>query len=230
MLDILYEDNHIIIVNKKCGEIVQGDNTGDRTIADDVKEYLKIKYQKPGEVFLGVTHRIDRPTSGAVIFARTTKALSRINEMFREKRIEKTYICVVDKKPPKETDKLTHFIYRDEKINKSFAFDIQKYDAKPASLIYKLISASNRYFLLEIDLQSGRHHQIRAQLATFDCHIKGDLKYGAARSNADGGIHLHAYKLKFKHPVTKIDITIIAPPPDEKVWNIFKNDLTESSE
>jgi 23S rRNA pseudouridine1911/1915/1917 synthase len=227
MLDILYEDNHLIVANKKCGEIVQGDITGDRTLADDVKEYLKIKYQKPGEVFLGITHRIDRPTSGAVIFARTSKALGRINEMFREKRIVKTYVCVVDTKPPKESDLLTHFIYREEKINKSFALDVQKYDAKPASLSYKLLGSSERFHLLEIDLQSGRHHQIRAQLATIGCHIKGDLKYGAARSNADGGIHLHACRIDFKHPITKVNIHIFAPPPNDSVWNFFRNSLPE---
>ena len=225
MPEILYEDNHIIIVNKKCGDIVQGDKTGDRTLADEVKDYIKEKYNKPGSVFLGVTHRIDRPTSGIVVFARTSKALARLNEMFKEKTIKKTYLAVVSQMPENQNGILTHFLQRNEKQNKSYAFDSEKKDSKIAILSYKLIGELKKYFLLEIDLQTGRHHQIRAQLSKIGCTIKGDLKYGAARSNTDGGIHLHAYKIQFIHPVSNLQISINAPLPNESVWQLFQQEF-----
>lgn len=218
---ILYEDNHLIIVNKACGEIVQADKTGDETLADKVKAYIKKKYNKPGEVFLGITHRLDRPTSGIVIFARTSKALTRINKMFAEKQIKKTYWAVVDKAPPKTSDIITHYLIRNRKQNKSYAFDKDEKNSKKAVLSYELKSQSDKFFLLEINLHTGRHHQIRAQLAKIGCRIKGDLKYGFPRSNADGGIHLHAGKLEFIHPVKKEEITISTKPPDDKLWNFF---------
>ncbi len=225
MLKILYEDNHLVIVNKACGDIVQGDKTGDRTLADDVKAYLKKKYHKPGDVFLGITHRLDRPTSGIVIFARTSKALSRINQLFRENKIQKTYLAVTDNPPPKLNETLTHFLIRNRKQNKSYAYPKMIKDAKEAKLTYRYISKSDKYHLLEIDLHTGRHHQIRAQLAKINCRIKGDLKYGFSRSNPDGGIHLHAYRIEFVHPVKKEPMQIIAPPPEDVVWDFFRKDL-----
>ncbi|MEI6138011.1 MAG: RluA family pseudouridine synthase [Mariniphaga sp.] len=221
-LDVLFEDNHIIAVNKRCGDIVQGDKTGDRTLGDEVKEYLKNKYNKPGNVFLGITHRIDRPTSGTVLFARTSKALVRLNEMFQEEgAIQKTYWAVVDQKPESLNGTLDHWIVRDSKQNKSFAYATEKNDSKKASLSYHYLNSSDRFHLLEIELHTGRHHQIRAQLAAIGLHIKGDLKYGFPRSNSDGGIHLHARKVEFIHPVNGNSITIIAPPPNDPVWNFF---------
>lgn len=219
---ILFEDNHLIIVNKVCGEIVQGDKTGDKTLADSIKEYIKNTYNKPGEVFLGVTHRLDRPTSGIVIFAKTSKALTRINKMFVEKQIQKTYWAIVDKKPPETKDTITHYLVRNRKQNKSYAYDTQKRDAKKASLTYELKSNSDNFFLIEIELHTGRHHQIRSQLAKIGCKIKGDLKYGYSRSNPNGGIHLHARKTKFIHPVSKETVNIIAEPPEDNLWNFFK--------
>ena len=221
MLEIVYEDNHLIIVNKKPGDIVQGDKTGDRTLADDVKTYIKEKYQKSGEVFLGIAHRLDRPTSGIVIFARTSKALTRINKMFAEKEIKKTYIAIVDKAPPKITDTITHYLVRNRKQNKSYANDKVVSNSKKAILTYETISESERYFLLNIKLHTGRHHQIRAQLAKIGCRIKGDLKYGFPRSNPDGGICLHAYKTEFVHPVKKETIILTAKPPKDKLWDYF---------
>jgi len=223
MPEILYEDNHIIIVNKKCSDIVQGDKTGDKTLADEVKQYIKQKYNKPGDVFLGITHRLDRPTSGIVIFARTSKALSRLNKMFSEQRIHKTYLAVVNNKPPKIKDTITHYLVRNRKQNKSYAYDNKVKNAKKSNLTYELIGNSDKFYLLKIQLHTGRHHQIRAQLAKLGCFIKGDLKYGFPRSNPDAGIHLHSYKVEFIHPVKKDPVKIIAKPPDDVLWNYFRD-------
>jgi 23S rRNA pseudouridine1911/1915/1917 synthase len=219
--NILFEDNHIIIINKLPSQIVQGDKTGDKPLSDLVKDYIKIKYNKAGEVFLGVVHRLDRPVSGAVIFARTSKSLTRLNELIKNREINKTYWAVVKNKPPKESDTLVNFLRRDEARNKSFITGDNSKNSQMASLSYKLISSSDNYYLLEIDLQTGRHHQIRTQLAGIGCPIKGDLKYGFDRSNIDGSIHLHARKLTFTHPVTLKPISIIAFPPNDPVWNYF---------
>lgn len=219
-LQILHEDNHIIVVNKRVGDIVQGDKTGDKPLSEVVKEYIKNKYNKPGEVFLGVVHRLDRPTSGIVIFARTSKALTRLNELFSNRETQKTYWAVVKNKPPKNEDKLIHFLKRNEKNNTSKAHLNEVPDSKKASLDYKIIKELDNYFALEINLHTGRHHQIRAQLQAIGCSIKGDLKYGFDRSNTDGGIHLHARKISFIHPVTKENVTIFAPTPSDVIWNI----------
>lgn len=218
-LQILHEDNHIIVINKRVGDIVQGDKTGDKPLSDIVKEYIKEKYNKPGDVFLGVIHRLDRPTTGIVVFARTSKALTRMNELFSNRETAKTYWAVVKNKPQKSEDKLIHYIKRNEKNNTSKAYLKEIPDSKIASLDYKIIKELNNYFALEINLHTGRHHQIRAQLQAINCSIKGDLKYGADRSNPDGGIHLHARKLVFIHPVNKDKITITAPVPDDAVWS-----------
>jgi 23S rRNA pseudouridine1911/1915/1917 synthase len=220
-MTILYEDNHLIVVNKAPGEIAQGDKTGDKPLSDMVKEYLKEKYNKPGNVFCGVTHRLDRPTSGAVMLAKTGKALSRLNEMFRRGEVEKTYWAIVKERPPKEEDCLTHYLLKNEKTNKSFACSHEKPHSKKAVLHYRLIAASHNYYLLEIRLETGRHHQIRAQLAKEGCPIRGDLKYGAARSNPDGSISLHARSVSFVHPVSREKITVVAPVPDESLWKAF---------
>ncbi len=218
-LQIIHEDNHIIVVNKRVGDIVQGDKTGDKPLSEVVKEYLKEKYNKPGDVFLGVVHRLDRPTTGIVVFARTSKALTRLNEMFSNRETQKTYWAVVKNKPPRTEDNLIHFLKRNEKNNTSKAHLKEVPESKKASLEYKIIKELNNYFALEINLHTGRHHQIRAQLSAIGCPIKGDLKYGFDRSNPDGGIHLHARKLVFIHPVTKETIEIIAPTPNEVIWN-----------
>ena len=221
-LEILFEDNHLIAVNKRCGDIVQGDKTGDKTLGDDVKAYLKAKYNKPGDVFLGVTHRIDRPTSGVMLFARTSKSLTRMNELFRnDGSIKKTYWAVVDAKPDPAETTLEHWLIRNEKQNKSYAYQEEQKESKKASLTYRFIASSDRFHLLEIELHTGRHHQIRAQLAAIGLHIKGDLKYGFPRSNKDGGIHLHARTISFTHPVTQELINIIAPVPNDPIWNYF---------
>ncbi|BCY29034.1 RluA family pseudouridine synthase [Flavobacterium okayamense] len=220
-LQVLYEDNHIIVVNKRIGDIVQGDKTGDKPLSEIVKEYIKVKYNKPGEVFLGVVHRLDRPTSGIVVFARTSKALSRLNETFKNKENQKTYWAVVKNCPPKESDTLVHFLTRNPKNNTSKAHSKEVPNSKKSSLSYSILSKLDNYFALEIDLHTGRHHQIRCQLAAIGSPIKGDLKYGFNRSNPDGGIHLHARKLILKHPVTKEIITFIAPTPDDVVWNLI---------
>lgn len=221
-MEVLYEDNHIIAVNKRCGDIVQGDKTGDPTLGDEVKAYLKKKYRKPGNVFLGVTHRLDRPTSGIVLFARTSKALSRLNKLFSNKgEIGKTYWAVVDKRPPKDTDTLEHWLVRYPEKNKSVAYSNQRANGKVASLTYRYLASSDRYHLLEIELHTGRHHQIRAQLAAIGLHIKGDLKYGFPRSNKDAGIHLHARSIEFIHPVSQENISITAPTPSDAVWDHF---------
>ena len=224
-LQILYEDNHLIVVNKRVGDIAQGDNSGDKPLPDIVKNYLKEKYNKPGEVFLGVVHRLDRPTTGIVVFAKTSKALTRMNDLFSSRETQKTYVAVVKNKPPKEEDTLVHFIKRNQQNNTSKAHIKEVPDSKKASLHYKIIAALDNYFALEIELYTGRHHQIRAQLQAIGCSIKGDLKYGFDRSNRDGGIHLHARKLGFIHPVSKEPITIMAPVPADVIWKSIENKL-----
>jgi 23S rRNA pseudouridine1911/1915/1917 synthase len=208
-------------VNKRVGDLVQGDKTGDKPLSEIVKEYIKEKYNKPGEVFLGVVHRLDRPTSGIVVFARTSKALTRLNEMFKNRETQKTYWAIVKNKPPKQEDKLIHFLKRNEKNNTSKAHLKEVPDSKLASLDYVIIKELNNYFGLEINLHTGRHHQIRAQLSAIGCPIKGDLKYGFDRSNPDGGIHLHARKLVFIHPVSKKNLTLTAQTPNDIIWNVI---------
>ena len=220
-MDVVYEDNHIIIVNKTANEIVQGDKTGDIPLSEMVKTYLKEKYQKPGNVFVGVPHRLDRPVSGLVVFAKTGKALSRLNEMFRTGQVGKTYWAVVKNFPPSCEAELTHYLVRNEKQNKSYAYDKEVPNSKLAKLHYKLIGRSENYFLLEVLLMTGRHHQIRCQLAKIGCPIKGDLKYGAPRSNPDGSICLHARRVKFVHPVSKQVIEIEAAVPSGNLWQGF---------
>jgi 23S rRNA pseudouridine1911/1915/1917 synthase len=217
-LQVLHEDNHIIIVNKRVGDIVQGDKTGDKPLSEVVKEYIKDKYNKPGEVFLGVVHRLDRPTTGIVVFARTTKALTRLNELFKNRETQKTYWAIVKNKPANPSDKLVHYLKRNEKNNSSKAHLKEVPDSKLASLDYTIFKELNNYVALEINLHTGRHHQIRAQLSAIGSPIKGDLKYGFDRSNPDGGIHLHARKLVFIHPVTKETLQVTAPVPDEVIW------------
>ena len=218
-LQILHEDNHIIVINKRVGDIVQGDKTGDKPLSEIVKEYIKDKYEKPGEVFLGVVHRLDRHTTGIVVFAKTSKALERLNKMFSERETSKTYWAIVKNKPPKNEDNLVHYLKRNEKNNTSKAHLKEVPESKKAYLDYKIIKELNNYFALEINLHTGRHHQIRAQLSAIGSPIKGDLKYGFDRSNPDGGIHLHARKLSFIHPVSKENIEIIAPTPSDAIWN-----------
>ena len=218
-MEVIYEDNHLIAVNKNCHELVQGDKTGDTSLADLLKTWLKEKYAKPGNVFVGVTHRLDRPVTGVVVFAKTSKALARMNELFRTGEIKKTYWAIVRNRPPEVEQELTHWLIRNEKQNKSYVCTpSQKRDARKAVLHYRLLAQSENYYLLEIDLQPGRHHQIRCQLAAIGCSIRGDLKYGAGRSNPDGGISLHARRVSFVHPVSKRPINIVAPVPDEPLW------------
>ncbi|MBO4666030.1 MAG: RNA pseudouridine synthase [Paludibacteraceae bacterium] len=218
-MTVLYEDNHIIAVNKTCNEIVQGDKTGDTPLSETVKAYIKAKYNKPGEVFLGVTHRLDRPTSGVVLFARTSKALTRLNEMFKShEQITKTYWAIVQGCPKLPEARLENYLIRNEKQNKSFIAKPTAKDAKLAILTYKTLTKGDRYTLLEINLETGRHHQIRCQLAALGCPVKGDLKYGAKRSNPDGGICLHARQIAFVHPVSHEHITITAPVPEDTLW------------
>lgn len=220
-MTVIYEDNHIIIVNKTASEIVQGDKTGDKPLSEIVKEYIKEKYNKPGNVFIGVPHRLDRPVSGIVVLAKTSKALARLNEMFRDGEVKKTYWAIVKNCPKEEEDLLENYLVRNEKQNKSYAYDKEVANSKKAMLHYKLIGHSQNYFLLEVDLMTGRHHQIRCQLANMGCPIKGDLKYGAQRSNPDGSICLHARRVRFTHPVSKIEIDIVAPTPEGNLWNGF---------
>ena len=232
-MQVLYEDNHIIAVSKTCHEIVQGDKTGDTPLSEMVKAYIKEKYQKPGEVFLGVTHRLDRPTTGVVLFARTSKALTRLNAMFQSHElIRKTYWAIVEKaengKVKGENDdaiRLENYLWRNEKQNKSFVVKAGTKDAKRAVLSYRAIAQSDRYTLLEINLETGRHHQIRCQLSAIGLPIKGDLKYGAKRSNPDGGISLHARKIEFVHPVSKLPISITAPIPDDTLWKALEQQM-----
>ena len=218
-LQVLFEDNHIIVVNKRAGDIVQGDKTGDTPLSEVVKEYIKDKYNKPGNVYLGVVHRLDRPTTGIVLFAKTSKALPRLNKLFKDKDAKKTYWAIVKNKPEKTTDKLVHWMKRNPKQNKSYAHKNEVPDSKKAILEYQVLQSLNNYHLLEIDLETGRHHQIRSQLSSIGSPIKGDLKYGFDRSNKDGGIHLHARKLEFEHPVKKEKISIIAPLPKDSLWD-----------
>lgn len=228
MLDILYEDNHIIAVNKRVSDIVQADKTGDEPLSEKVKEYIKKRYNKPGDVYLGVPHRIDRPVSGVVLFARTSKALERLNKMFQEhdKEISKKYWAIVGNLPPEDQGVLTHYLVRDTEKNRSHVYTKEKKGAKEAVLEYKLIGSSQKFYLLEIKLCTGRHHQIRCQLAKIGCPIKGDLKYGFPRSNEGGGISLHAREISFMHPIKKEMLTISATPPlDDNLWKLFYENL-----
>ena len=220
-MTVVYDDNHIIVVTKTSSEIVQGDKTGDIPLSETVKQYLKEKYQKPGNVFVGVTHRLDRPVSGLVVFAKTSKALSRLNEMFKNSEVKKTYWAIVKECPRELEGELVHYLVRNEKQNKSYAYDKEVPDSKKAILHYRLIARSQNYNLLEVDLKTGRHHQIRCQLAKMGCPIKGDLKYGFARSNPDGSICLHARRISFIHPVSKEQIDLEAPVPPGSLWNGF---------
>jgi 23S rRNA pseudouridine1911/1915/1917 synthase len=219
--EVLYEDNHIIAINKKPGDIVQGDKTGDAPLSDFVKQYIKYTANKSGEVFLGTVHRIDRPVSGIVLFAKTSKALARLNEMFQKKEITKTYWAVVKNKPPQTAGKLEHFLLKDEVRNKSKAHINHVKNSLPSVLEYKVIASSEKYFLLEINPHTGRHHQIRAQLSAMGCAIKGDVKYGFDRTNDNASIHLHARSVNFMHPVKKEIINIEAKPPEDNLWNAF---------
>ena len=227
-LDILYEDNHFIAVNKTNHDLVQGDRTGDSALDDKVRYYIKDKYNKPGNVFLGVAHRLDRPVSGVVVFARTSKALERMNELFRSGTVKKTYWAIVKNKPAVDENDLVHYMVRNTKQNKSYCHEKEIDNSKRAELHYRLIGSSDNYFLLEIDLKTGRHHQIRAQLATIGCPIKGDLKYGFPRSNPDGGISLHSRQIAFIHPVSKEQITITASPPgNDPLWKFFISQIQD---
>ena len=221
-MEVIYEDNHVIVVSKTSSEIVQGDKTGDTPLSELVKQYLKEKYNKPGNVFVGVTHRLDRPVSGLVVFAKTSKALARLNDMFRNGEVKKTYWAIVKDCPPETEGTLVHYLVRNEKQNKSYAYDREKPGAKKAVLHYKLIGHSDNYYLLEVDLQTGRHHQIRCQLAKMGCPIKGDLKYGFPRSNPDGSICLHARRVSYVHTVSKMPIDLEAPLHDGNLWNCFR--------
>ena len=220
-MNVVYEDNHVIIVSKVSGEIVQGDKTGDKPLTEAVKQYIKEAYAKPGDVFLGVVHRLDRPVFGLVLFARTSKALARMNTMFANGEVHKTYWAIVKDAPPQQEGTLTHWIVRNEKQNKSYAYDREVPHSKKAVLDYRVIGHSDNYYLLEINLKTGRHHQIRCQLAKIGCPIKGDLKYGAKRSNPDGSISLHARYVEFVHPVSKELIQVTAPLPADRLWHSF---------
>lgn len=222
-LQILYEDNHLIIVNKRCGDLIQGDKTGDKPLSEIIKSFLKEKYNKPGNVYLGVVHRLDRPTSGLVIFSKTSKALPRLNALFAEDQVDKTYWALVKNRPPKEEDTLVHFLKRNPKQNKSYAHINKIRDSKKAELKYKILQELENYYLLEIQLITGRHHQIRSQLSAIGCPIRGDLKYGFARSNKDGGISLHARYLSLIHPVSRERISVTAPlPKEDNLWSAIK--------
>ena len=220
-MTVLYEDNHIIVVNKKSGEIVQGDKTGDVPLSDIVKAWIKDKYGKEGNAFLGVVHRLDRPVQGVVVFAKTSKALTRLNNMFRTADVHKTYWAITQNRPKEIEGTLTHWLVRNEKQNKSYVYDTEKPNSKKAVLHYKTLAESERYYLIEVNLMTGRHHQIRCQLAKIGCPIKGDLKYGAKRSNPDGSISLLARKVEFLHPVSKKKIEIVAPLPEDNLWQSF---------
>ncbi len=224
-MKVLYEDNHIIVINKASSEIVQGDRTGDKPLSEKVKEYLKEKYNKPGNVFCGVTHRLDRPTSGVVVFAKTSKALTRLNKMFRDDEVDKVYWAIVQNRPASDRATLTHYLIKDNKRNKSTAYNTERKNTKKAVLHYSLINQSENYHLLEVKLETGRHHQIRVQLAKIGSPIKGDLKYGAARSNRDGSISLHARGISFIHPVSKEKVDITAPVPDDNLWKVFEKNV-----
>jgi len=225
MVEIIYEDNHLIAVNKRSSDLAQGDGSGDESLDTQVKKYIAKKYNKPGEVFLGIVHRLDRPVGGVLLYARTSKALERLNEMFRSRDVRKIYLAVVKDRPPEDEGTLEHFIKKNEKQNKSYTYNTEVKGSKKASLSYKTISRSDRFYLLEIELHTGRHHQIRAQLSAAGCPIKGDLKYGFPRSNEDGSISLLARSLEFTHPVKKERIKITAPLPESDIWPFFKNIL-----
>jgi 23S rRNA pseudouridine1911/1915/1917 synthase len=223
MVEILYEDNHIIAVYKKASDLSQGDKTGDKSIDTEIKKYIAEKYKKPGEVFLGVVHRLDRPVSGIILYARTSKALARLNEMFRTREVKKIYLAIVKERPPEDEGYVTHFLKKNEKQNKTYVYDNEVNGSKEATLTYRIAGRSERYYLLEVELHSGRHHQIRAQLARLGCAVKGDLKYGYPRSNDDGSISLMARRIEFIHPVSKEKITITAHFPEGDIWSQFKN-------
>ena len=222
MLEVLYEDNHIIVVNKKAGDLVQGDKTGDKPLGEFIKSYLREKYNKPGNIFCGVIHRLDRPVSGAVIFAKTSKALTRMNKLFREKTVQKTYWAIVEKPPLKKEDRLEHYLIKNQQKNKSRAYSKPYQGALKSVLDYAVLKTLDRYTLLKVEPISGRHHQIRVQLSTIGCCIKGDLKYGAKRSNKDASISLHAREISFIHPVKNEAITVTAPTPKDALWNACK--------
>ncbi len=229
-MEILYEDNHIIIVNKASGEIVQGDKTGDEPLSETLKQYIKVRDNKPGQVFMGVVHRLDRPVSGVVVFAKTSKALSRLNAMFASGDVHKTYWAVTRNKPPKDSDTLVHYITSIERNNKSFASATPKQGAKEARLNYSLIASSDRYNLLEVNLMTGRKHQIRVQLSSIGCPVKGDLKYGDKRSNPDGSISLHARRITFIHPVSKKQIDVTAPVPQgDNLWKALEDTASQNT-
>jgi 23S rRNA pseudouridine1911/1915/1917 synthase len=223
MIEVLFEDNHLIAVYKKPSDLSQSDKTGDVALDSEVKKYLADKYNKPGEVFLGLVHRLDRPVGGVMLFARTSKALERMNEIFRTRDVRKTYLAVVNERPPEDEAVLTHYLKKNEKQNKTYVYDKEVNGSKQSSLSYRLVGRSDRYFLLEVELHSGRHHQIRAQLAKIGCPVKGDLKYGYPRSNEDGSISLFARRLEFIHPVKKEKVTITAHFPQGDVWKHFMN-------
>ncbi|HOF21739.1 MAG TPA: RNA pseudouridine synthase [Bacteroidales bacterium] len=222
--EVLYEDNHLIALNKKSSDLSQGDASGDLSLDARVKQYLAAKYDKPGDVFLGVVHRLDRPVSGVILYARTSKALSRMNEMFRQSLVKKTYLAIVGECPPEDEGVLIHYLRKNEKQNKSYVFDREVAGSRKAVLTYRIAGRSQRYYLLEIGLHSGRHHQIRAQLAAIGCPVKGDLKYGYRRANENGGISLFARKLEFIHPVRKVNTGIVAPFPEGDLWRKFNYD------
>ena len=221
-LQVLFEDNHIIAINKRCGDIVQGDKTGDKPLSEIVKSFLKTKYSKPGNVYLGIPHRLDRPTSGVVMFAKTSKSLSRLNKIFKDGKVQKYYWAVTKNNPEKQEDTLTHWLRKNEKTNKSTYFKKETVKAKKAVLHYRVLKKLERYFIIEIKLVTGRHHQIRCQLSAIGCPVRGDLKYGYDRSNNDGGIDLHAKKIIFEHPINGKKIIIDAPVRDTKIWNATK--------
>ena len=229
-MEILYIDNHLIVVNKACGELVQGDNTGDEPLVETLKKWVKEKYDKPGNVFMGVVHRLDRPTCGLVVFARTSKGLSRMNELFRKGEVKKTYWAIVDRYPLHERGTLTHYLTPRQQGNRTAASLYPSPGAQKAVLNYRLIASGDRYHLLEIELLTGRKHQIRAQLSAIGCHVKGDLKYGAKRSNPDGGISLQAHRITFEHPVSHEIIDLTAPIPDDTLWQALAAQVVENSE
>lgn len=229
-MEVIYEDNHLIAVNKAVGEIVQGDKTGDETLADRVKAYVKERYGKPGDVFIGVVHRLDRPVSGVVVMARTSKGLSRMDELLRKGGMEKTYLAIVKNRPPKDEGELKDYLVRNERQNKSYAYEEPRDGAKEARLLYKVVAHSDRYLLLAVRLLTGRHHQIRCQLAHAGCPIRGDLKYGAPRSNPDGGISLHAWRVRFEHPVRHTPVEITAPLPKDNLWQSFAERVAKLGE
>jgi 23S rRNA pseudouridine1911/1915/1917 synthase len=223
MVEILYEDNHIIAINKRSSDLSQGDKTGDASLDSEVKKYIARKYNKPGDVFLGVVHRLDRPVSGVILYARTSKALARLNEMFRSTQVKKTYLAIVKERPPEDKATITHFLKKNEKQNKTYVYDDEVKGSKKASLSYRVAGRSDRFYLLEVELHSGRHHQIRAQLAKTGCPVKGDLKYGFQRSNENGSISLLARRIEFIHPVKKEKIIITAPFPEGDIWHVFRD-------